>query len=1458
MHELINKRLEKRSISQRCGDNAGALEKGQSQADAGKVPPKSTTRAPNILLNLRPPSSRNGIELRSFAVFGMFLQAGVLVFSGFTTYHPELLYRKGGLEVVPYAYPLTASGTVILVVGMLICSFVVERSTKEKRWIVNTEAVIVLEEKMEKELKEEIEAVPKGVERGRREMQLNDIKRELNALGKKERRAGILWLQAGGNVNDQVFDSYPIFAHGSRDSVLTSWSTMDPQENGDKSKGVPSTAYQRAIATLDRLSHTLHLRGNVGRPAPNESGFTTPTNFMRTLAVTGTLISITGFVTQFTGLRGMHWSATIAQLIATLTMAIVRAWIRRGLTSRPQADRIPQRHELDWLATRIAKNSGDLWPEDGGDLLGTKSPQVSSDFRSKTCSGLGVKTGAGAGLFSFQQQYHMSGEHQVTRIRDRLGQLSNWTGTLSSHAISVANAIEVVMNTLFSRKRYKGKKRLFWSVQGSAREDPESLIYLSVERGDSGLWTASATEIEAVLSLWLYAIHEFEEEEARADKNDSSFKKDWLRRGDTALRKMNIRLLGLREEGYLRDLHWYASDALMSISEVEEIPGVESDAGPAERSDDPNVQEVLIDRHRVFGFTKHRSAPPNNPLDPSSSPSAPPPRPATSAHQSPAQPLSLPGKRYKVRTIPVAMDESEPAEVDSDASDLRQTTAEQSTPENKKSRRYLAVISDAPLELCLAQDVFSAFMWAAARKTEKLDGKTILNKLDQRDTNTHGSWKHFTLENATLERMAKDIERSGLGGLEDIYLTIVPPLSLNQRLPASLCVVEHAMDVARPYEAGGRWTHAADVYMWLFRTYSDSDGPVALKAFVAFTMFTWTIRNTVRLWRKEMHGPTELATVAALESALLAKAETANKSWISCLQTVSQLQRQSMDETETIFENLSADGPASGTRPRKFQGFPGASSTHRLFLSNKRHIREELHTREKDIIGLTPLHYSVLSKLPHKQTSLLLDAGADPNSTDMLGWTPLHYAATYSDEETILVLLNSRADPTSKDLAGWTPLHAAAWHGNKSACEMLLQQGARLDAQGRDGRGILHYAAIRGHCEIARRLLEFGANVDIHDNLRRTPLHWAVHYGDLDMIELLVGNGANTTVLEANGRTLLHLASMGGWWVDGVFDLIKAREVDVQAKDRLGSTPLHLAAMVGNETASLHLIGRGSNSNTKRSRDEKAPLVGIAANGLSTTKRTRSHHHPDRYVRKVQQLREADQIDVLTRRGSPMEVQDNKGDTPLHEAANHGKEGVIRLLLDHGAQIGASNKEGWTALHIAVWNGKESVVQLLLDRGAAIDASNKEGKTPLHEAARNGEEAVAQLLLDRGAAKDASNKEGLTALHIAVWNWKEAVVQLLLDRGAAIDASNKEGKTPLHEAACNGKEALVQLLLDRGAAVDASDNEGRTPLHEAAGNGKEAVVQLLLDRGAAINASNKKRKTPLHEAAWNGKEAVVQ
>jgi ankyrin repeat protein len=111
--------------------------------------------------------------------------------------------------------------------------------------------------------------------------------------------------------------------------------------------------------------------------------------------------------------------------------------------------------------------------------------------------------------------------------------------------------------------------------------------------------------------------------------------------------------------------------------------------------------------------------------------------------------------------------------------------------------------------------------------------------------------------------------------------------------------------------------------------------------------------------------------------------------------------------------------------------------------------------------------------------------------------------------------------------------------------------------------------------------------------------------------------------------------------------------------------------------------------------------------------------------------------ELLTMESSLIAVTDSDGSTPLHCACWKGHEGVVKVLLEAGADVNAENaNEHWgtTPLHAAAHANQKKIAELLIARGANIKAMNLNKRTPLDETTFHNARAVADLLRRSGAS----------------------------------------------------------------------------------------------------------------------------
>ena len=235
-------------------------------------------------------------------------------------------------------------------------------------------------------------------------------------------------------------------------------------------------------------------------------------------------------------------------------------------------------------------------------------------------------------------------------------------------------------------------------------------------------------------------------------------------------------------------------------------------------------------------------------------------------------------------------------------------------------------------------------------------------------------------------------------------------------------------------------------------------------------------------------------------------------------------------------------------------------------------------------------------------------------------------------------------------------------------------------------------------------------------------------------------------------------------------------------------------------------------------------------------------------------LNKRDITELLLRKGALIDVPNDESVTPLRAAVDRGYADLVRMLLQHGANVNSageySKHSGFTPLHVAALKGSLDMLELLLDSGAEVNPASSE-RTPLHIAVEKGFKDVAEILLNRNADVNVQTADSLTPLHIAVERGFKNIVEMLLARGASVNVPAKTF-TPLHLAVREGDIDLTETLLNAGSDIDAVA-EDRTPLLIAVEEGVVDIVRCLLYRGAHVNAASTDSRTPLHVAVEHNK-----
>ena len=130
-------------------------------------------------------------------------------------------------------------------------------------------------------------------------------------------------------------------------------------------------------------------------------------------------------------------------------------------------------------------------------------------------------------------------------------------------------------------------------------------------------------------------------------------------------------------------------------------------------------------------------------------------------------------------------------------------------------------------------------------------------------------------------------------------------------------------------------------------------------------------------------------------------------------------------------------------------------------------------------------------------------------------------------------------------------------------------------------------------------------------------------------------------------------------------------------------------------------------------------------------------------------------IRTLINRGIDVNIKNNYRKDALHEASVYyiykdGKE-ALNLVLDSGVDVNSRYENDKTLLMSLCSIGRSEVIKLLLEHGADVNLQDADGNTALHKALESGcfgnlDSNISQILIKNGANINIKNREGRTAI----------------------------------------------------------------------------------------------------------------
>lgn len=237
-----------------------------------------------------------------------------------------------------------------------------------------------------------------------------------------------------------------------------------------------------------------------------------------------------------------------------------------------------------------------------------------------------------------------------------------------------------------------------------------------------------------------------------------------------------------------------------------------------------------------------------------------------------------------------------------------------------------------------------------------------------------------------------------------------------------------------------------------------------------------------------------------------------------------------------------------------------------------------------------------------------------------------------------------------------------------TVAELFIKSGLNLNNADAFGNTPLCAAILGGHESTGTLLIHGGANVDTTDAQGYTPLYLALRSGNTSIANLVIDRGIDLD-------TPLYVALKSGY--TSIANLLIERGADIHTSDSLGRTPLCFASQNGLQYIVTLLIEKraivddlNDSAGEAVSRASSSGHLDLARILIENGAPVESSLLPDLLFRAIRQGSQT-LVETLCRRRANVNAKNEKDRTPLHEATIRNRLEMVKILLDHRADVEA-------------------------------------------------------------------------------------------------------------------------------------------------------------------------------------------